>query len=169
MAFRRSGPKRECSPFRLGNKGLVQFRAMISFLTWLFAITSITVGCHADTEERKREINHTASDEDATLDWELYNYFSSCEVYNDYGAIKRTRGSCFFSHLFFVGICAKSFCLKTQETQGMYVRSGCQVVQSQGDLIFEGFEPILLPLAFSTYFAAQISRCTGSTWNFVFH
>lgn len=118
------------------------------------------------TEERKREINHTASDEDATLDWGLYNYFSSYEVYNDYGAIKRTRGSCFFPHLFFVGICAKSSCLKTQESQGMYVRSGCQVVQSQGDLIFE---PILLPLAFSTYFAAQISRCTGSTWNFVFH
>jgi len=49
MAFRQTD-RREYSPFWLGNKGLVQFRAMISFLDRHSPLRPINVGCRANAK-----------------------------------------------------------------------------------------------------------------------
>lgn len=81
----------------------------------------------------------------------LFFHCTKCIMITERLNVRETAAS---SHmLFFVGICAKSFYLKTQESQGMYVKSGCQVVQSQGDLIKDsnGWSFFLWPSQLTSY------------------
>lgn len=96
-------------------------------------------------------------------------FFSLYEMYNDYGAIKRTRDSCFFSHALFRRYLREIFLLENARIS----RNVCKVWPPGGPKSRRPHHrrirmaDLSSSLAFSTYiayFAAQISRCAGLTY-----